>query len=88
MESLDRAASAEEARAALAAVQRLDPSGVGARDLVECLLLQLDPADPDFALQREIVQHHLRDIEANRFTKIAEETGRDIEAVKKAAASI
>jgi len=88
VESLDRAASAEEARAALAVVQRLDPAGVGARDLVECLLLQLDPGDPDFALERDIVLHHLEDIEANRFTKIAEETGRDIEAVKKAIAAV
>lgn len=87
-ESLDRPASAEEARAALEVVQRLDPAGVGARNLVECLLLQLDAAEPDYALEREIVLHHLEDIEGNRFPKIAKETGRDIEAVKKAVAAV
>jgi len=87
-ESLDRPASAQEVGAALEVVQRLDPLGVGARNLVECLLLQLDPAEPDCALEREIVLHHLEDIEANRFPKIAKETGRDIEDVKRAIAAV
>ena len=87
-ESLDHPASAQEVSAALEAVQRLDPAGVGARDLVECLLLQLDPAEPDYALEREIVLHHLKDIEANRFPKIAKETDRDIEDVKRAIAAV
>ena len=87
-ESLDHPASAQEVGAALEVVQRLDPAGVGARNLVECLLLQLDPSEPDYALEREIVLHHLEDIEANRFPKIAKETGRDIEDVKRAIASV
>ena len=87
-ESLDHPASAQEVGAALEVVQRLDPLGVGARNLVECLLLQLDPAEPDYALGREIALHHLEDIEANRFPKIAKETGRDIEDVKRAVAAV
>jgi RNA polymerase sigma-54 factor len=87
-ESLDHPASAQEVAAALEVVQRLDPAGVGARNLVECLLLQLDPAEPDYALEREIVLHHLKDIEANRFPKIAKETDRDIEDVKRAIAAV
>jgi RNA polymerase sigma-54 factor len=87
-ESLDHPASAQEVEAALEVVQRLDPPGVGARNLVECLLLQLDPAEPDYALEREIVLNHLKDIEANRFPKIAKETHREIEDVKRAVAAI
>ncbi len=87
-ESLDHPATAQEVSEALESVQRLDPAGVGARDLVECLLLQLDSAEPDYALEREIVLHHLKDIEANRFPKIAKETDRDIEDVKRAIAAV
>ena len=41
----DRGASLAEAEAALALVQSLDPAGVGARDLAECLALQAREAD-------------------------------------------
>jgi RNA polymerase sigma-54 factor len=87
-ESLDRPASVEEARRALEVVQRLDPPGIAARDLTECLLLQLDRSHPDFAMEREIVLHHLADIEGNRFPKIAKETGYAIEDVKRAIGAI
>ena len=40
---------------ALTLVQGLDPIGVGARDLKECLLLQLDTLDGDISLPRLIV---------------------------------
>ena len=82
--SLDDPPTLSEAQDALKLVQSLDPAGVGARDLQECLLLQLDPTDADYALQREIVLKHLADVEANRFPKIADETGRDLADVKAA----
>jgi RNA polymerase sigma-54 factor len=87
-ESLDRPARASEVADALKVVQRLDPPGIGARDLVECLLLQLDREDPDYALQRIIIENHLQDIEGNRFPKIVKETGRDMETVKIAVAAV
>jgi RNA polymerase sigma-54 factor len=37
----------DEVERVLACVQRFDPLGIGARDLSECLLLQLAPFDPD-----------------------------------------
>ncbi|MBL8304331.1 MAG: RNA polymerase factor sigma-54, partial [Ideonella sp.] len=55
------AASLAEMAQALGRVQALDPAGVGARDIRECLLLQL-PAIDDPALQalaRSIVTDHL-----------------------------
>lgn len=87
-ESLDRAATVEETARALELVQKLDPAGVAARDLIECLLLQLDPNDPDYALQRELVHHHLADIEGNRYPKIAKETGREIDDIKRAVGAV
>jgi RNA polymerase sigma-54 factor len=44
---------------ALKLVQSLDPPGVGARDLRECLLLQLNEMEEDTFLAQEIVRKHL-----------------------------
>lgn len=44
---------------AIAHVQELEPVGVGARLLPECLLLQLTGRDPISRLAREIVEEHL-----------------------------
>jgi RNA polymerase sigma-54 factor len=51
-----------ELQTALKHIQNLDPAGVGARDLSECLTLQLNtlPEDtPHKALAIEVAQHHL-----------------------------
>jgi RNA polymerase sigma-54 factor len=72
---LDDEFTTEEGEAALAIVQSLEPRGVGARDLRECLLLQLDPGDPQYALKRRVVSEHLEDWGKNRLPKIAREMG-------------
>ncbi|MFI4874190.1 MAG: RNA polymerase sigma-54 factor, partial [Blastopirellula sp. JB062] len=54
------------AREALAIVQALDPAGVGARDLRECLLLQLEPNRPYFDELRTLISNHLEDLCENR----------------------
>jgi len=72
-------------RTALKAVQNLEPPGVGARDLKECLLLQLDAEGAtgrDVSLEKELVHRFLPDIEMNRLPQIAKRTGRNIEQVK------
>ena len=54
--------SVEEVEGALEKVQRLDPAGVGARSLSECLLLQLNQLDPDtphLQLAIELARDHL-----------------------------
>src|SRR5262249_24629980 len=53
---------ATEVEAVLAGVQALDPPGVGARSVGECIelqLRQLDPATPGFNTAIEIARHHL-----------------------------
>ena len=69
--------------------EALDPPGLAARDLRECLLLQIDQliyadADTELDLERELVAEHLKDIEANRYPKIARAVGRPIEDVQRA----
>ena len=85
---IDDPPTMKEAGEALAVIQSLDPAGVGARDLKECLLLQLDPIDPDYELHRALIMNHLPDIEANRFPKIERETGRSMEDVKRGVAAV
>jgi RNA polymerase sigma-54 factor len=54
--------STEEIAAVLAGVQALDPPGVGARSVGECIelqLRQLDPATPGFDTALQIARHHL-----------------------------
>ena len=72
----------EEMEEALRCVQTLEPTGIGARDLRECLLLQLDALDGNHELERVLVEQHLVDIEKNRYPAIAKATGRSIEELK------
>lgn len=56
--------SNDEMKLALRQVQQLDPTGVGARDLRECLLLQLNERHPNLsdnsvALAHQIIDQHL-----------------------------
>src|ERR1700724_2776156 len=51
---------------AIAVVQDFDPIGVGARDLRECLLLQLKAFDPQNTLAQQIVSEHLRQVQSNQ----------------------
>jgi RNA polymerase sigma-54 factor len=61
---------------------------LGARDLRECLLLQLDAAGDDAPLVRTLIQEHLEDITTNRLPRIAKSTGRTIEEAKDAIETI
>lgn len=72
------------ARRSLAIVQRLDPPGVGAHDLRECLLLQLTPGLPHYDEMKTLVASHLEDIEHNRLPIIARKTGYSIATIQEA----
>jgi len=84
-EETNSAVDVETLGAALKLVQGLDPTGVGARDLRECLLLQLaakQATGEDVALECELVRSFLRDIETNRLPLIARKTGQTVERIK------
>lgn len=67
--------SVEQISKALPLVQKLEPPGVGARDIVECLLLQLDALPGDNTIERTLISNHLDDITHNRLPAIAKSTG-------------
>jgi RNA polymerase sigma-54 factor len=70
------------AEKALAVVQRLDPPGVGARNLKECLLLQLNPGLLFYEELQVLIENHLEDLENNRLPLISKKTGFSIETIK------
>ena len=83
----DKPVPLDDLRTALRLVQTLEPVGVGARDLRECLLLQLgaeQAAGSDVRLEMELVSRFLRDIEMNRLPLIAKRTDRTVEQIKRA----
>lgn len=74
--------------------QTFDPPGLAARDLRECLLLQIDaaidadddddeaPAQHALELARTLVANHLKDIEGNKYPEIAKALDLSIDQVK------
>lgn len=63
----------EELERVLAIVQTLEPIGIGARSVQECLLLQLkqmNPKRPDVACALKLVQNHYNDLMHRQFEKI------------------
>jgi RNA polymerase sigma-54 factor len=78
----DEVVTIEQLEEALQMVQKLDPRGVGARDLRECLLLQLTPEVPHRDVLRVLILHHLEDIQHNRLPVIQRRTGFDLATIK------
>jgi len=74
-----------ELQTALRHIQHLDPAGVGARNLSECLLLQLDALPentPHLALARLVAEKHLPALGARDFAKLRKELGCDEQTLK------
>src|SRR5690349_14291834 len=76
--------SEAEAESVLHDIQTFDPTGVGARDLSECLMLQLGhlgkspmgslgarPGALKGSIVESVVLHHLKDLEKKQYAKIA-----------------
>ncbi|MCA9088968.1 MAG: RNA polymerase factor sigma-54 [Planctomycetaceae bacterium] len=74
--------SMDDAELALRLVQQLDPPGVGARDLKECLLLQITPETPLREMLITLISNHLDDIIHNRLPLIERKTGYSMEDIK------
>lgn len=77
IEGLEPVAELQELQIALKLVQSLDPAGVGARDVGECLLLQLPAIDcPDMrSLAQAIITHHLPALAARDVQALARHLG-------------
>jgi RNA polymerase sigma-54 factor len=72
----------------LSLIQSFYPAGVGARDLRECLLIQLQREGRERGLEYKIVSEHMEDLGRRRFPEIARRMGISIEDVQKAADNI
>ncbi|HEX7359579.1 MAG TPA: RNA polymerase factor sigma-54 [Bryobacteraceae bacterium] len=80
--------SLEDMRAGLKAVQSLDPTGVGASHLQECLLLQLEARGSRGSIAWNIVSDHLKLLETRQFAQLAKVLGRPPEHIQIAVAVI
>jgi RNA polymerase sigma-54 factor len=69
---------------AIFVVQELDPPGVGARNVKECLLLQIQDDTPHGSLVRLLIENHLEDIGYNRLQVIQKTTGADPDTLHEA----
>ena len=73
---------AEGVERAIQTIQSLDPIGVGARDLRECLLLQLDFLEIDVPLVDAVVRDHWDDFMQRHFVQISKALGIDMKTLE------
>lgn len=79
---------AEQIGAVLKVIQSFHPPGVGARDLRECLLLQLERADRSNSLEYKIVDEYFDALGKRRLPEIARGLGLTVDEIQEAAARI
>jgi RNA polymerase sigma-54 factor len=72
----------------LKSIQTFDPPGVGARDLRECLMLQLERAGKQNSIEYRIVRDFMEALGKRRIPEIARGTGCDVEDVQEALSNI
>jgi RNA polymerase sigma-54 factor len=72
----------------LGLIQTFYPAGVGARDLRECLLIQLRRHGKEHSLEHRIVSEHMDDLGRHRFVEIARRMAINVEDVQRAADNI
>ncbi len=75
-------ASIEEASKCLSLIKTLEPTGIGASCLEECLLLQLTAKGYRDPLLEKLIKCHLEDVAYGRFAKIAKSLGTNTNQVK------
>ena len=74
----------DEAETVLKQIQTLDPLGVAARDLRECLLVQAWELYPAQELVHDIIENHLPDLERGNYQAIAKKLDASMEEVAEA----
>lgn len=74
----------ELAQEALAVVQSLEPAGVAARSLSECLTNQLREGMPLYEEMKTLIGKHLEDLAENRLPVIQRKTGIPLETIQAA----
>jgi RNA polymerase sigma-54 factor len=74
----------DDLKHALELVQRLEPAGIGARDLKECLLIQMAQDGQDMTFEARLVAEHMDELLDNRLPHIAKKMKCSIEEVNRA----
>lgn len=75
----------EDLEVAKGLVQSFDPVGIGALDLRDCLLIQLERLGKHHSLEYRIIDHHLDDLARKRYPQIAKKLSVTPEQITKAA---
>src|SRR5215208_4916706 len=78
----------DDFKSALGLIQTFYPAGVGARDLRECLLIQLQRQGKEHSFEYRIVSEYMDDLGRHRFPEIARRMGISVEDVQKTANNI
>jgi len=83
---VDPPCALDDAEEVLELIQGFEPAGVAARDLRECLLIQLEQSNVAnrYELELRVVRDHLDDVVSNRLPKIAKALGERLELVDEA----
>ena len=76
--------SIDDLNEALKLVQKLEPAGVGARDLKECLLIQMSQSGEDMSFESRLIAEHMEDLLDNKLPDIAKKMNCEIEAINHA----
>ncbi|MEK4059873.1 MULTISPECIES: RNA polymerase factor sigma-54 [Paenibacillus] len=63
-------------------VQSLEPYGVGARNLQECLVLQLEHTGRMTPLLRKLIERHLEQLGSNQLVRVAKELKTSLKSIK------
>ncbi len=74
----------EHVQEVLTLIQEFDPLGVAARDLRECLLIQLRTLAPESSLAAQIVSDHLKQLQNKQYREVARALDRPVKAVERA----
>jgi len=84
--ALSTSYNVEQINDVLTVIQDFHPTGVGARNINECLHLQLEQAGKhENSLEWRIIDEHFNDLGRKKFTTIADDLGVSVEQVKVAA---
>jgi len=89
--SMNISTTKKELQELLTMIQESDPPGVGARNLSECLLIQLkriDPPTKDVTMAIEIIENHFDDFTKKHYDKITKKLGIDESQLKSAVTEI
>jgi len=74
----------DDLKKALELVQRLEPAGIGARDLKECLLIQIAQSGEDMSFEYRLVAEYMDELLENRLPDIAKKMSCSIDRINQA----